>query len=178
MTKPKLGDIFKIPLSDGKMAYGRYLFYSKMGPIIEVFDFISHGDASMDDLSLGKLLFPPVITGLFAALRDHMWNVIGNRRVIDFVQPKFVSASYDRTTGAVRKWSLWDGESFTSIGDYLPSEYKELEFLVVWNPINVVRRIETGEMPFPYADLIKYNKYTPRPKTDRKKPGKLSKSIP
>jgi hypothetical protein len=33
-------------------------------------------------------------------------------------------------------------------------EYKILEYDIVWNPYDVVRRIETGEYPFPYQELI------------------------
>ena len=43
----------------------------------------------------------------------------------------------------------------------MPAEYKKLEFLVVWDPKNVVDRIETGKTPFPYSDLIENNEFTP-----------------
>ncbi len=160
--KPKIGDIFEIPLSDGRKAYGQLLNLSKMGPIIQVFDLISDGSPTLEEIVDSKLLFPPVITGLFAAIRDKMWKVIGNIPVPNFVQPNFVTARYDEQTGEVRRWSLWDGEKFTGIGPELPLEYKDYEFLVVWTPIHVVRRIETGQMPFSYYDLIKNNRYTPR----------------
>ena len=48
MKKPKVGDIFEIPLSNREKAYGQYLHYSKMGPLIQVFDLISSGDAELD----------------------------------------------------------------------------------------------------------------------------------
>ncbi len=163
--KPKVGDVFQIPLSDSRMAYGQYMNLSKMGPIIRIFDLISKKDFSTKQIVACKLLFPPVITGLFAAIRDKMWIVVGNEPVSDFVQPRFVSTLYDQRTGNARIWFLWDGEKTTRIGSVLPSKYKELEFLIVWNPSNVVKRIKSGEMPFPYRDLIKHNRYTPRTKT-------------
>ena len=134
-----------------------------MGPIIQVFDLVSEGHVPIEEILRSKLLFPHVITGLFAAIRDQMWKVIGHSPVRDFIQPEFVSAVYDERTGEAKRWSLWDGEKFKEIGSELTPEYARLEYLVVWSPTNIVRRIETGEMPFPYADLIKHNKYTPRP---------------
>ncbi len=161
--KPKVGDIFEIPLSNGRKAYGQFLNFSKMGPIIQVFDLISESDIPVEEIAASKPLFPPVITGLFAAIRDKMWRVIENRSIVNFTQPKFVTALYDEQTGKAKRWSIWDGEKFTRIGHELPLEYKRLEYLVVWNPIDVVDRIETGEVPFPYDDLIKHNEFTPRP---------------
>lgn len=57
---------------------------------------------------------------------------------------------------------MWDGEKEIKIGKELPDEYKTLEFLVVWNPPNVTQRIETGEIPFPFGELIRDNEFTPK----------------
>jgi hypothetical protein len=160
--KPKVGDIIEIPLSNGKKAYAQYLHKSKMGPIIIVFGLIPDGNIDLDKVILSKPLFPPVITGLNAAINSGLWIIVGNGPVNNFVHPKFVSTLYDQFTGKARVWFLWDGQRDIRIGAVLPREYKELEFLVVWNPKNVIDRIETGEIPFPYGDLIKYNKFTPR----------------
>jgi hypothetical protein len=161
MQKPKVGDIFEIPLSGGRRAYGQFLDFGQMGPIIQVFDLISNRDATIEEIQNSKPLFPPVITGLFAALRDKVWKVIGNRQIPEFVQPKFVSALYDERTGEVKRWSLWDGRKFIRIGDNLPPEYRQLEYLVVWNPADIVDRIETGKIPYPYEDLVRRNRFTP-----------------
>jgi hypothetical protein len=162
MKKPIVGDIFEIPLSKREKAYGHYLYYSKMGPIIQVFDLVAKSDIAIEQVIEANPLFPPVITGLFAAVRDKMWKVIGHQTVINFVHPKFVSALYDEHTGKVNKWSLWDGVKFVRIGSELPQRYKGFEYLVVWNPTDIVQRIETGEMPFPYGELIRKNEFTPR----------------
>jgi hypothetical protein len=159
--KPKEGDIFEIPIPNGKKSYGQYLHYSKMGPIIQIFSLISEGDVTINRILGSKPLFPPVITGLFAALKEKKWRIIGHEPITDFVHPMFVTTLYDQHTGEASVWFLWDGQRDIRIGSVLPQEYKNLEFLVVWDPSNVVHRIETGEMPFPYADLIKYNRFTP-----------------
>jgi hypothetical protein len=165
--KPRIGDVFEIPLSGERYAFGQYLNYSRMGPIIQVFAFTSEQQAPVNIAQIiqSKPLFPPIITGLFAAVRDGMWKVIGNKPVNDFVHPKFLSALYDERTGDVKKWSIWDGDKSLVLGKELPREYKGLEYLVVWSPINVVSRIETGKVPFPYYDMIRYNKFVPRGST-------------
>jgi hypothetical protein len=33
---------------------------------------------------------------------------------------------------------------------------------VVWSPADIVERIETGQVPFPYGDLIRANAFAPR----------------
>lgn len=158
--KPKIGDIFQIPLSNGKRSYGQYLHHSKMGPIIRVYNLFSD-KATIDQVVSSDLLFPPVITGLYAAIKKGYWKVIGHSPILNFVHPRFVSAFYDQETGKAKIWFLWDGQNEIKIGPVLPEEYKKLEFLVVWNPTNVVQRIETRKIPFPYDDLINKNEYTP-----------------
>jgi hypothetical protein len=160
--KPKVGDLFEIPLSDGRNAYGQYLHYSKMGPIIQVFDLITDREVTVEQIVSSKPLFPPVITGLYAAVKEGYWKITGYQPISNFIHPKFVSTLYDQQTGMARIWFLWDGERDIRIGPELRPEYKSLEFLVVWNPQDVVNRIETGKIPFPYAELIQNNKFTPR----------------
>lgn len=159
--KPKEGDIFEIPLPNGKKAYGQYLHYSKMGPIVRIFSLISTGEVTVDQILGSKPLFPPIITGLFAALKERRWKIIEHHPITDFAHPMFVTTLYDQRTGKAGVWYLWDGEKDIRIGPILPEKYKECEFLVVWDPSNVVDRIMTGEIPFPYGELIKNNKFTP-----------------
>jgi hypothetical protein len=162
MHRIKVGDIFEIPLSEERKAFGYYLHYSKKGPIIQVYNLISKRDIELNEIVKEKPLFPPVITGLYAALNAGVWKVIGNIPVVGFVHPSYVSTLYNEITGEAGIWFLWDGQKDFRIGSILPEKYKFLEFLIVWNPKSIERRIETGEIPFPYGDLIKYNKFTPR----------------
>jgi hypothetical protein len=160
----KIGDIFEISLSDDRKAYGHYVFSDKNnGPIICVFDKITKkNNIIINELVDGNPLFPPVITGLAAAIRSGIWRIIGNIPVTNFVYPKFVSTLWDQKSGEASMWFVWDGEKYTKIGKSLTEELKILEFLVVWSPYDIVERIETNKYPYPYGDLIKYNKFTPR----------------
>lgn len=153
----RVGDIFEIPLSGGRKAYGQYVFKDKeMGPLIQVFDLITEEeiqpDQLIDQLGNAKPLFPPVITGLFAAIRTGLWKVMGHMSIGQFVYPKFISALHENYK-QIGFWYLWDGEKSIRLGRELPDEHKQLEFLVVWDPHDIPHRIETGENP--YGRLIK-----------------------
>jgi hypothetical protein len=155
-TKIKAGDIFEIPLSNGQRAFGQYVFFDKkMGPLVQIFDLIRKEDVYIDELKHAQLLFPPIITGLMAAINTGLWRVVGHFPVERFVYPGFVSTFYDDKTGKIGIWYLWDGEKSIRIGRELPEEYKKLEFLCVWDPHDVAHRIETGENP--YSKLIHAN---------------------
>jgi hypothetical protein len=158
----KVGDIFEIPLSEGRKAFGHYLYFSKKGPLVQIYNIITEKDIEIQEITKAEPLFPPVITGLHAAIKAKMWRVIGHIAVVDFVHPFFVSTLYNEKTGKAGLWFLWDGQKDVRIGSILPEKYKNLEFLIVWNPKNIERRIETGEMPYPYRDLIRNNEFVPR----------------
>jgi hypothetical protein len=160
----KVGDFVEIPLLKRKMTYAQYTFKDKMGPIIQVYDCIVTERPDLDLIVQSDLLFPPVITGLFAAVRTGLWTKIGNKKPKNASYPGFISTLYDQKTGEASIWFYWDGEKSIRLGTQLPEEYKNREYLMVWDPHDVVHRIETGEYPFPYQDLILYNRYTPRRK--------------
>lgn len=158
----KLGAVFEIPLEKGLFAYGQYVFKDlKMGPIVQVFDLFSESRIQVKELDFAKPLFPPIITGIIVAIRSGLWSVIGKREVKNFIYPNFVSAYYDQKTGKARTWFLWDGAKYIPLGSQLPEEFKRLEYLIVWSPSDVVRRIETGEYLFPYRELILNNEFMP-----------------
>lgn len=161
MHRYKVGDIFEIPLSDGRKAFGRFLIRSKIGPIIQVFSLITNKPCDLNEIIRSPELFPPVITGLFAAIKTGLWKVIGNIPPVDLHHPKFISTNYTED-GRANIWYLWDGEKHEVIGKKLPKQYKSLEFLVGYSPTSVTERIETGEIPFPYGELIRDNHFTPR----------------
>jgi hypothetical protein len=161
----RVGDVIEIPLSTGYKAFAHYVHRGKMGPLIRVYDYFSKEDIDIDVLRNVPQLFPPVITGLTAALREGLWKKIGKIPVSEFVCPYFVSTFHDTQSGKAGIWFLHDGEKYHRIGPVLPDELKQLEYLVVWSPYDVVSRIETGEIPFPYRELIECNEYTPRAKS-------------
>jgi hypothetical protein len=87
---------------------------------------------------------------------------VGNQPVSNFAYPGFVSTFYNQSTGEASTWYLWNGNESIRLGRRLPDKYKKKEYLTVWSPYDVAERIETGEYPYPYGDLIKYNKYKPK----------------
>lgn len=62
---------------------------------------------------------------------------------------------------------LLEWRNFNRLENQLPDEYKNTEYLIIWDPHDVSHRIETEEYRFPYRDLILYNRYTPRSNTDK-----------
>ena len=147
----KIGDVIEIPLPDGRKAYGQYVFRDeKAGPLIQVFDLIVKDKASLAQIRYAKPLFPPIVTGLDAAIRAGLWRIVGNMAVENFVYPKFIDPLYDSKADKVRTWYLWDGKKYHNLGRQLPNEYKHLEQLVGWDPNNIAKRIITGENPYDY----------------------------
>ncbi|MGD8456602.1 MAG: Imm26 family immunity protein [Anaerolineales bacterium] len=160
-----VGDVFEIPLSGGRKAFGHYVHADKQwGPQIQIYDLLVNESKEINPIILleRSFLFPPIITGLVAAVRTGMWKVIGNFPREDYEYPKFIQATYDSRTGKPGFWFLWDESKKIKLGKKLPNKYKQLEFLVVWSPHDIVARIETGEIPYPYKDLIEKNKFEPR----------------
>ncbi len=161
----KVGTIFEIPLKNGQKAFGQYVSKDRMGPIIQIFNFKTTERPDLDMILHFPLLFPPIITGLFAALQEGLWTPIGHKQVKQFEYPGFISTFENEKTGEASIWFYWDGKKSIRLGPRLPEEYKSKEYLIVWSPYDVVHRIETGEYPYPYRELIINNKYTPRPPT-------------
>jgi hypothetical protein len=164
-TQIKIGDIFEIPLSESRKSFGQYVFADdKVGPLIRVFDIVVPDNEilDLDKIVQKPLRFPPIIAGVVAAIRRDFWKKLGNIPVKDFVYPKFVSTLYDGKTGKPGTWFLWDGKKSIDLGNKLPEEYKDLEYLIVWNPNDVTQRVQTGYYPFPYRDLIENNEFVPK----------------
>lgn len=123
----EIGDVFLAPLTGGRSAYGQYIAKDRMGPLVRIFDLISENEIELAELQSVGFMFPPVITGLFAAIRSGLWKLIGTLPVRDFEYPYFISARYDKKTGKTGMWYLWDGSRYTPIGRTLPEYYKNFE---------------------------------------------------
>lgn len=147
----RIGDIFEVPLSDGRKAYGQYVLADKKnGPMVRIFNLVTTNNVPIEKLINLSLLFPPIFVGLKAAIKIGQWKVIGNSPVNDFNYPCFISAMYDSVNKKMGMWYLWNGAEYTPIGHKLPEEYKKFEQLVVWAPGDVEKRIETGINPIDY----------------------------
>jgi hypothetical protein len=110
----KVGDVFEIPLSDGRRAFGQYIFKDKMGPMIQVFNIITEIEIPIEEIINSKPLFRPVITGLIAAIRIGLWKKIGHMPVKDFEYPNFIQ--YLRQ---LRRWNLHINSMNTAQRGYL-----------------------------------------------------------
>jgi hypothetical protein len=158
MSRLKIGDIFEIPLSNNKKAYGQYIYLDFFGPLIRVFNLIVdvNKQVDIDVITSCKLLFPPVYTGVKAAIKNGMWSVIGNKEIHEFVFPGFVRTFQDLNTGDATIWFLWDGKNNVRIGKKLSDDMKKFEFLAIYSPDLIEKRIISKEKP--YQDLILTNK--------------------
>jgi len=153
----RVGDVFSIPLSDGRCAYGQYVHRdTRMGPLVRVYDLVTRSPSSaaqiLRDLRTSGLMFPPIFVGVGAAVRTEMWKVLGRLPVDDFVYPGFLRVYHERYV-PYGSWVLWDGQTDELLGEQLPEYLGDLELLIVWSPLDVVSRIETGENP--YGDMVR-----------------------
>jgi hypothetical protein len=71
----KIGDVFSIPLANQKYAFGQFVFKDKMGPIIRISNHIDNSFTGNSKYTFNNLLFPPVLTGLYAAIRENLWSL-------------------------------------------------------------------------------------------------------
>lgn len=150
---PKVGDYLQIPLSDGRYAYGQYVFWHESeGPLLQIFDLIAISPVAVNDLVGTKPLFPPIVTYLNHAVRTGRWQIIGSSPISRFAYPGFISGNPDKS-GVIREWWYFDGKNEQRIGPKLPERLKGLEFQMLWSLESVEERIRTGHDP--YIDRLK-----------------------
>jgi hypothetical protein len=162
----KVGDIFLIPIDAQRFAYGQFVYGRgsiSFAPLVQIFKYITSEEIERDISRIIRSgpLFPPVCTGVGAAIRAKLWRIIGSEAIVAFVYPTFISPMYDPQVGKVYHWSIFDGK-FTRVGEQLPENMKKKELMVTWSPHDLSRRITTGELPFPYKELIEKNGFTPK----------------
>jgi len=145
--KIKVGDIICIPLEDGRYGYCQYVYDdSGEGPLIQVYKAVGDKNISVDDILSSGYLFGPVITGLFAAILNNVWRVIGYRKVENFKFPKFRATNGD-PSNVNSLWFIYDGKKEYRISP-LPEECYDYEYLTVWSPYDVADRIVTLKNPY------------------------------
>jgi hypothetical protein len=144
---PKIGDYLQIPLSDGRYAYGQYVYQdAEQGPLLQLLDKVSRDPLNAADLSGARPLFRPIITYLNHAIRTGRWQVVGRGAVSRFAYPGFIGGNADKS-GKIGEWWYWDGSTDHRIGRLLPPKYKDCEFLMLWSLESVEERIRTGHDP-------------------------------
>jgi immunity protein 26 of polymorphic toxin system len=145
--RPGIGDVFSIPLSDGRKAYGQYVFWdgtrpAGLGSLVRIFDVVRTEPVSLEELRKAKNLFPPVFVGLGAGLKSRGWKIIGQLPLEGFRFPKFRVAPIF-TKGKRHDWQIWDGEKMEFLGE-LPERLRSLEVKVGWGAAAIEERILTG----------------------------------
>jgi hypothetical protein len=153
-TKIKIGDILEIPLLDNKKTFAHYIYKSKIYiDLIQVHNYIvdSEIEFNPEDFSHSKPLFPPLFTSLKRAIKICRWKIVGNIPVENSIKASFVSTLYSKS-GNAGNWFLYNftanDEGSINIGKVLPEKYKHLEYLAIYSPENIVKRISTGVKPF------------------------------
>jgi hypothetical protein len=146
--KPEIGDVYRIPLSDGRFAYAHYV-YSDFGRaqshgwLVRVLDIIDNGYATVDQLSRAGDLFPPVYVGLRAPIEQGLWQKIATIPPSGFHYPTF-RVNMKMKNGTSDAWSLWNGREMEYIGN-LPEELRKLSILTIVGYVALRQRIATGE---------------------------------
>ena len=142
----KVGDCYVIPLTDGRHAYGQYIYWDeRYGPLSRVFGCITEKPLSLQELPTDGLLFAPVFIGFGTVFKDGTWRIIGSLPVPQFEFPQF-RFSFGLRAGQYHDWKIYDGEDLKPIGS-LPPPYRSLEFLCGWSPQAIEERIRTGVDP-------------------------------
>ncbi len=143
-SRIKVGDIFRIPLPEGRFGYCQYIQWNdQMGCLTKVFDLVAKNELrSIDELSEVPEMFPPIFVGLKASAKSGRWAIVGNLPVAPIEFPTF-RASNGYAAGVYGDWSLWDGASHRFIG-VLPTSFRKFEKLVIWGDELVEERIASG----------------------------------
>ena len=144
----KEGDVYRIPLPDGRYAFAQYLQWNdQLGCLMRVFDYISSRELeSVSELQAAGEMFPPVFVGLKGAVKAGRWKKIGILPVPSFRFPQFRCTSATKP-GTYENWWLWEGGQQRFIGK-LPPELRSLEVEVAWGYEMLEHRISTGKNLF------------------------------
>ncbi len=149
-VRPEIGDVFVIPLPDGRRAYGQYVHhhldpYGPWGEMVQVFDLITEEEVPLEQLTTAGPMFPPVVAMLPEALSRGRWRLIGRLPVEGFSLPLYRYLEIpDPQPGVYHDWWIWDGQKATFVGE-LPPEYRSLEYWQGYDVEELENRIATGE---------------------------------
>lgn len=155
-VRRNLGDIFSVPLEDGKTGYVQYLANDTTmlgGDVLRVFE--THYDVS-DVPALAEIIAGPVqfYTHVFlnAALKFFEWEKVGSAKFPDRVDVLFRSSADNGNPDmrVSKKWYIWKiNEPQKFIGTLSP-EYQSAEIGMVMAPQNIANRMLTGSYGIVY----------------------------
>lgn len=154
--RPRVNDFYAVPLPDGRFGHLQYVHHEpQWGDIVQVFSIITEGCPAtikdlVKDLDGAQLLFPPVITAVTVGIRVGNWIFLGNRPPSEQFRIPLFRSTISRLLrgeepGVYDDWWLWSGgDTWQPVGK-LNDEQRKLEYNVAWPPLDLARRIVTGE---------------------------------
>lgn len=130
----KIGQVFQIPLSDGKFAYCQMVSGAKHA----FFDFFENGEnLDLEKITSSSVLF--YITVDSYVFKEGIWKLLGTCNVKrDFIRTE--PFSYDSLKKTYVIWRVVDG-----VLKQIPAtseEIKDLECFAAWNDRHVIQRLE------------------------------------
>ena len=140
----QIGEVYEIPLVDGRHAYCQYVLYNReLGYMVRVFSLLAAQPiGTLETLRGSPLMFPPVFVALKAIVRADRWKRVGTLPVEDFSFPKF-RFTMGTKPGVYHDWSIWDGANTRKIGD-LPESQRTLQLKCISGCETIEERIATG----------------------------------
>lgn len=145
------GDIFEVPLNNGKKGYFQFLYkddYYMAGHVIRAFQYYIKQEQNIKVETLTNYSIKFIAhTRVFQGLIDGLWNKVGNIPIeSDFEQPVFRQTN--DTYAKVKKsnnWFIWQftPDNRTNIGE-LTDEFKNLPVSGILPPFAIVKWLETG----------------------------------
>lgn len=156
--RPRPGDIFEIPLEDGRLGYGQYVLYHRdpprFGCLVRVFPGI-HDTRPTD---LGALTNVPeqfmTFYPLGTAVNQGLVTIVARPQLPEHLKafPLFkVRCARDQQTGRVKTWWLWDGQREWPVPQ-LVEEHYSLPILEIISHSVLVDRILRGWTPADEVD--------------------------
>lgn len=152
----KLGDVFRVPLPDGRVGYFQYIAKDATqlnSEVIRLFDLITSDDTVPD---IRSIMASEVIgyAHIFIQVGSKMgyWTKVGSGSIPESFDVVFRdSHDYgDPTIKVSRRWVVWRiNEPFLDIGELTP-QYQDSEIGIVVSPPNIPERILNGSYIFSY----------------------------
>jgi hypothetical protein len=135
--KYQVGDLFAIPLGEGKFAFGRIMSVSKDGSIVEIFRYVSDGIRESPDIGKSGRLFHPIYISATELFQTGQWRIIASDT--NYVPEDLPSLKFVYGTSGDRK--VVQGNRERHISD---DEAAGLEGMSFWSHEPTVRRIKAA----------------------------------
>ncbi|WP_394828357.1 Imm26 family immunity protein [Pendulispora albinea] len=131
---PRLGDVFEIPLADGKLAFGHIL----RGNLVGFYGFESDRRVSLDTVVASVVAFR--IVCMIDSIEEGQWPILGN---VPPPAPMNEPMRFWRSTAAgflfIQEWRSDTGKEERRATE---AEIAGLEESVIWNPSAVIARLK------------------------------------